>query len=280
MVVLGVCGIMAMSLSIYHIQSSINDPFLAKKSSIAEAKKLIGPTDAEKEDALKRKDTDGDGLSDWDEQNVYHTNPYMRDTCGDGLSDNVRVLTGKNMSCPKVYNPNSEGIVDLSGVNDTSTDLMGGTDLKSLLGGTDVSTQGQGSTDASTQSAGSSLVTLPRDAATIRQALKGKITDDVLNSLTDDQLLQYYDQAVAQSQGTQDATASSTVDTGATDTSTSSTGIDLNTLPRNATAIRQALKGKLSDVQLNQLTDDQLLQMYDQALQAAQQQAASGTVSN
>jgi Concanavalin A-like lectin/glucanases superfamily/Bacterial TSP3 repeat len=38
-------------------------------------------------------DTDGDGLSDWDEINVFGTDPYKKDTDGDGLSDFYEVTT-------------------------------------------------------------------------------------------------------------------------------------------------------------------------------------------
>jgi F5/8 type C domain/Bacterial TSP3 repeat len=41
---------------------------------------------------LSKIDGDGDGLSDWDELSVYHTDPFRADTDGDGLSDGEEVL--------------------------------------------------------------------------------------------------------------------------------------------------------------------------------------------
>src|ERR1039457_1909317 len=41
-------------------------------------------------------DTDGDGLSDGDEVNKYHTNPLLADTDGDGIPDGIEVQTGTN----------------------------------------------------------------------------------------------------------------------------------------------------------------------------------------
>ena len=38
-------------------------------------------------------DTDGDGLTDEQEQYVFHTNPSLQDTDGDGLTDTTEVLT-------------------------------------------------------------------------------------------------------------------------------------------------------------------------------------------
>ena len=45
---------------------------------------------------MLRADTDGDGLSDGDEVNIYHTDPLKADTDGDGYSDGVEVKGGFN----------------------------------------------------------------------------------------------------------------------------------------------------------------------------------------
>jgi hypothetical protein len=46
------------------------------------------------------KDTDGDGLSDYDEINVYHTSPYLEDTDGDGIPDKQEIIQGTDPNCP------------------------------------------------------------------------------------------------------------------------------------------------------------------------------------
>jgi hypothetical protein len=48
-------------------------------------------------------DTDGDGLSDGDEVNRYHTNPLLPDTDGDLIPDGVEVQTGTNPLDPRSY---------------------------------------------------------------------------------------------------------------------------------------------------------------------------------
>jgi 6-phosphogluconolactonase (cycloisomerase 2 family) len=45
---------------------------------------------------IRNADTDGDGLSDGDEVNTYHTNPLLADTDGDLIPDGVEVQTGSN----------------------------------------------------------------------------------------------------------------------------------------------------------------------------------------
>ncbi len=45
---------------------------------------------------LKRKDSDNDGLSDWEEINIYGTDPYDSDTDDDGMEDGEEVFLGRN----------------------------------------------------------------------------------------------------------------------------------------------------------------------------------------
>lgn len=49
---------------------------------------------------LQKKDTDNDGLSDYDEINVYGTSIYIPDSDSDGYSDKQEVDTGNNPNCP------------------------------------------------------------------------------------------------------------------------------------------------------------------------------------
>ena len=48
----------------------------------------------------KQKDTDGDGLSDWDELNTHLTSPYLEDTDSDGFSDKEEIATSNDPNCP------------------------------------------------------------------------------------------------------------------------------------------------------------------------------------
>ncbi|MBI4281841.1 hypothetical protein HY625_03415 [Candidatus Uhrbacteria bacterium] len=51
--------------------------------------------------ALQAKDTDGDGLSDYDEMNRYKTSPYLKDTDSDGIDDKAEITQGTDPNCPK-----------------------------------------------------------------------------------------------------------------------------------------------------------------------------------
>lgn len=48
---------------------------------------------------LKVKDTDNDGLTDWDELNVYKTSPYIADSDSDNVNDGEEIKRGSDPLC-------------------------------------------------------------------------------------------------------------------------------------------------------------------------------------
>ena len=54
-------------------------------------------------------DTDDDGLTDWQEIKVYHTDPHDADTDGDGLADGYEVADGTN---PLDFDTDRDGLAD------------------------------------------------------------------------------------------------------------------------------------------------------------------------
>ena len=48
----------------------------------------------------ENKDTDGDGLLDIDELNIYKTSPYLEDSDSDGFSDAEEVNSNNDPNCP------------------------------------------------------------------------------------------------------------------------------------------------------------------------------------
>jgi len=88
---------------IWQFNSRLSGPFKPDKAEVAAAEQAAREREAA---ALleKSKDTDGDGLIDRDEINVYKTSPYLTDTDGDGISDFDEVRSGTDPLCAEGSN--------------------------------------------------------------------------------------------------------------------------------------------------------------------------------
>jgi hypothetical protein len=75
-------------------------------------------------------DTDGDGVKDGDEVNIYHTNPLRVDTDGDGFSDGDETAAGTNPLDPQSFPHSSSGQL----ANISTRDAVGTGD-NALIGG-------------------------------------------------------------------------------------------------------------------------------------------------
>jgi hypothetical protein len=100
---LGLVGLLAFGLAANQVLSQINAPFFVSKSVIEKANKFFVDQQAENTslEASKTKDTDHDGLSDYDELYVYSTSPYLVDTDSDGLQDASEIAQGTDPNCPQ-----------------------------------------------------------------------------------------------------------------------------------------------------------------------------------
>jgi len=91
---------------------------------------------------LKLIDTDGDGISDWDELFIYGTSPYLEDTDGDGLSDYEEIFVYKtNPLCPEGQDCSGYLIQGSSQNIDSSNDQLD--DFYNLLVGLEDSSTGE-----------------------------------------------------------------------------------------------------------------------------------------
>jgi len=94
---IGTLGIVALVFGGIQLQRTIRDPF----SSVAR----FTSTQVQPQDqallALKAKDTDGDGLSDYDELYLYNTSPYIADSDSDSVSDGQEIQRGTDPNCPE-----------------------------------------------------------------------------------------------------------------------------------------------------------------------------------
>ena len=93
------------------------------------------------QDAARDKDTDNDGLSDWDELYVHKTSPFIEDSDSDGYSDGQEIQLGKDPNCPTGHNCGGGSFVDDPGTqlanpsaptSDVDAGLFGDFDLETL----------------------------------------------------------------------------------------------------------------------------------------------------
>ncbi len=144
----------------------------------------------QEEEDLRQKDTDGDGLNDWEEINVYNTSPYLEDTDSDGFGDQEEIVSKNDPNCaagqacsisgPDANVVNTEDfiadqVVDAVPVDTTVNIDQGATaQLQSLL-------QGQG------------------DASSLREMLIGAGMDkEILDQLSDEELMVAYKEILEQ----------------------------------------------------------------------------------
>jgi hypothetical protein len=101
---LAILGVFFIGASVYQMSSRIKRPFKVSDTVFSVDK---DSDEARFLEVLQNRDTDSDGLFDFDEINVYKTSAYLEDTDSDGISDYEEVrgaannLEGMDPTCPK-----------------------------------------------------------------------------------------------------------------------------------------------------------------------------------
>ncbi|MDO8668720.1 MAG: hypothetical protein Q7K65_00310 [Candidatus Buchananbacteria bacterium] len=159
-----VVSFFAVILGITQFSSSLRKP-------VTDLMLLAGQDTSSSSDALailaqQQKDTDGDGLSDYDELSVYGTSPYLADSDSDGVSDKEEITAGHDPNCSTGDNCFRTEAVYLN------QNLNSGSGQTLLLSGSD-----------------------PQALRAL--LLQNGFPQDQLDKITDDQLLTTYQQALA-----------------------------------------------------------------------------------
>lgn len=182
--VFGVFGLVALIFSAVRVRQGIIRPFTTPVQQLVELKKRMGPSEEDIAERQKRTDTDGDGVSDWDELNKYRTSPYLKDSDSDGTPDNLEIAQGTDPNCPK---------------GKTCVGAIGGTEapeprVPALLP----------PISASSGAYAASLARPPREPAAVRAWLQSLgFSPGELANYTNAQLLEAYDEAVKADTGKQ-----------------------------------------------------------------------------
>ena len=179
---LSILGLAVMVLGVWQLVNKINSPFRLSEAELA-AEGMMRANIVD-----QSVDTDGDGLTDYEEIFIYGTSPYLEDTDGDGISDKDEIERGTNPNCP-------EGQDCFSLNNFTAqpeTPQGSGVSEEILPGLGDI-----GLTEEITEEDMRQALAGEMDVATLRQLLLESGADkEVLDQISDEDLLQSYQEVL------------------------------------------------------------------------------------
>jgi len=90
-------GVVGLGIGVMQWRGSFKTAF----ATTTERFKTPAQVEEERVEGMKSKDTDGDGLNDYEESYVYQTSPYLADSDSDGTDDKTELAAGEDPNCPK-----------------------------------------------------------------------------------------------------------------------------------------------------------------------------------
>ncbi|MFA6042279.1 MAG: hypothetical protein WCV85_05700 [Patescibacteria group bacterium] len=240
LLMLGVVAGTALILGIIQFKNNLSAPF--NPIALSQLQNVNQAPQDERLIALQAKDTDQDGLTDYDELYKYSTSPYIPDSDSDGRNDGEEIEAKTDPNCP-----------------------TGKT--CSLLSNSNAATSNANAGSATnTQVAASSQVT----AAQLREALiAAGASKTELDAIDDATLMENYAALVAEESANSNVATSNT---NQTTNSTSNTNVSPQTVSQlqnlSIAEIRSFLSlGGVPAESLDKMDDDTLRAIYQQALQ-------------
>lgn len=249
--------VVVLAFSIWQTGRALKSPFQKKSTNTSVAStntsstaNQVSPTTLE---SLRDKDTDQDGISDYDELYVYHTSPYLTDSDSDGVSDKDEIDRGGDPNCPAGQTCSRQ----TTNTNDATAVTNSGDLTNGLL------------TDGSDLTA-DQLRSILRDAG---------VSETDLSEVDDATLLALYQQTLAEQEGATTNTNSATNAAATVNTNSASGTVTYDDLKNlSIDDIRYLLvQSGVPEDQLNQVDDDTLKQIY---LDSLDQNAQSSGVTN
>ncbi len=200
LIILSVFSITIIVIWGLNFNSSLRDPFsyqgdliASNKNNCVDGNCAVGEMTSDNLE-LKNIDTDGDGISDWDELFIHGTSPYLEDTDGDTLSDYEEIFVYKtNANCPEgqdCSNSLSQSTSQNSGSSEASNDFY------DFLTSLETSVEQDVNSTSSNSSMGNSSEKV--DAQSLRQILiQSGIEESDLEQINDDDLMKLYQEVLA-----------------------------------------------------------------------------------
>lgn len=97
---LAILGFGGVILGLMSFGANIRRPFELRLAAAPKGFEFESQREARETEESKNRDTDGDGLSDYDELRVFRTSPYLKDTDSDGFDDKQEAFSGNDPNCP------------------------------------------------------------------------------------------------------------------------------------------------------------------------------------
>lgn len=91
-------GVVCLGIGAWILKSNVTNPFKVDLTQSGISNALVND-DSQLKEELKTKDTDSDGLNDYQEVYTHNTSPYLRDTDSDGIPDGTEISQGKDPNC-------------------------------------------------------------------------------------------------------------------------------------------------------------------------------------
>src|SRR3989344_7619912 len=128
-----VFSFLAVILGVTQLAQAVKRP-IADLMSLQDAYNINAQSDAVANLEQQLKDTDGDGLTDYNELNIYKTSPYLSDSDSDGISDKAEIDAGHDPNCAGSDNCFRTDITQSTGAT-ASTEQPGQLNIQALLSG-------------------------------------------------------------------------------------------------------------------------------------------------
>lgn len=219
--IFAVLGIASLIFGFLYFRENIRSPF--RNFYHDYNKKTQEQEQTEELLALKTQDSDGDTIMDYDEIYQYNTSRFLADTDSDGIADNIEIKNGTNPLCPE--GKTCVSITTNANANASNTNSL---DLNAMT------------------------------AEQLRELLKQNgVTEDELNLIGDDQLLDYYHSLLNENINTGELV------------NQAAGNINSLTSNVNAAEVRRILvnSGSFTEEDLQNINDADLVQMYQEAMQ-------------
>ena len=202
-------GVSAIFLGIKQYTQKITSPFAANVNAVTSLNSQLNGAPAAVD---KTKDTDGDGLSDYDEINIYHTSPYLKDSDSDGIPDGVEVKNGTDPNCPQgqtcshpvptgnLNAPDASAAINFDALqNEESAVNSDQTDLNTLINNP-ANAPASGTGSAPTTASQTPATNSPSAADIRAMLINAGLDQAALTGISDSDLVQLYNESLSETE--------------------------------------------------------------------------------